>query len=344
MTSSLDIEQPEALVAYLRETGRIQSDERPSVHVLAGGVSNRTVIVERETGEAWVLKQALEKLRVATDWFSSPERIHREAEGLRWLNQVAPEGSTVEFIFEDHVHHILAMQAVVQPHQNWKSMLLAGEVRLEHVEQFGTLLGALERRALERRAEVEHAFKDRSFFESLRLEPYYAYTAGVMPEAAGFLHALIEETRANRVTLVHGDYSPKNVLVYRDHLILLDHEVIHFGDPAFDLGFSMTHLLSKAHHLTAHRAAFLKAARHYWNAYANAAGKISTPELEARAVLNTLGCLLARVAGRSLLEYLDQIERSRQRRIVLDLISSPPTTMPALIDGFGYRLTGESKA
>jgi fructosamine-3-kinase len=338
VTSGLDIEQPEALIAYLRETGRIHAAERPTVRVLAGGVSNRTVLVERETGEAWVLKQALEKLRVATDWFSSPERVHREAEGLRWLGELAPEGSTVKFVFEDRTHHILAMRAVPQPHRNWKAMLLAGEVHLEHVRQFGTMLGIIECRALEHRNELERAFGDRSFFESLRLEPYYAYTASVVPEASRFLHALIEDTRANRVTLVHGDYSPKNVLVYQDRLILLDHEVVHFGDPAFDLGFSMTHLLSKVHHLPAHRATLLEAARHYWTAYSNAANKVLTPHLEARAVRNTLGCLLARVAGRSTLEYLDEIERARQRGIVIDLISSPPITMPELIDGFKDRL------
>lgn len=338
MTSSLDIEQPEALIAYLQATGRIAASERPVVRVLGGGISNRTVLVERETGEAWVLKQALEKLRVASDWFSSPERIHREADGLRWLGQLAPLGSTVAFVFEDHTHHILAMQAVPQPHQNWKTMLMNGALHLEQVRQFGTMLGILESRALERRHEIERVFDDRTFFETLRLEPYYAYTASLEPEAANFLHALINDTRTNRITLVHGDYSPKNVLVYQNRLILVDHEVIHFGDPAFDLGFSMTHLLCKAHHLIAHRVAFLEAARQYWQAYSEAANGLLTPQLEARAVRHTLACLLARVCGRSPLEYLDQSERTRQRRIVIDLISSIPTGMNSLIDAFAQKL------
>lgn len=343
MTSSLDIEQPEALRDYLRQTGRIRADERPIIRVLEGGISNRTVLVERDTGEAWVLKQALEKLRVASDWFADTERIHREAEGLRWLAQLTPPGSTVDFIFEDHAHHILAMKAVPQPHQNWKTMLLNGEINLEHVKQFGTLLGTLEHNALKHRDELERAFKDRSFFESLRLEPYYAYSASIVPEASGFLQALIEETRANRLTLVHGDYSPKNILVYQNSLILLDHEVIHFGDPTFDLGFSLTHLLAKAHHLIPYRDRFLEAARHYWNSYANAAGSILTPELEARAVRNTLGCLLARAVGRSPLEYLDQSERARQVHIVLKLITRPVTNISKLIDWFASTLTEESR-
>jgi hypothetical protein len=73
-----DIEQPGVLVTYLREQGLIGPEESPQTVILAGGVSNRAVLVERPGGEEWVVKQALAKLRVAVDWFSSPERIHRQ--------------------------------------------------------------------------------------------------------------------------------------------------------------------------------------------------------------------------------------------------------------------------
>ena len=143
-----------------------------------------------------------------------------------------------------------------------------------------------------------------------------------------------------RETLVHGDYSPKNILVHRDALILLDHEVVHWGDPAFDLGFSLTHLLSKAHHLVAHRAEFLRAAEAFWRSYCKAAGEIGwSDSRQDRTARHTLGCLLARVDGRSPLEYLTETERSRQREIVLILMQRPPKTVPALIASFKERLT-----
>jgi hypothetical protein len=47
MATELDIEQPGALAVYLRATGRIGAGEEPAVRALAGGVSNRTVLVER---------------------------------------------------------------------------------------------------------------------------------------------------------------------------------------------------------------------------------------------------------------------------------------------------------
>jgi 5-methylthioribose kinase len=336
----IDIEDPRALLAYLRQAGRIGWDEQPRISNLQGGVSNRTVMIERSSGEAWVLKQALPKLRVPVDWFSSPERVHREALGLKWLAKLAPQGSTTKLLFEDHEQHLLAMDAVPQPFENWKSMLLAGTIESEHFRQFATLLATIHREAYERRADLETIFSDRSFFESLRLEPYYGYSAQQTPAAADFLECLIQETLACRTTLVHGDFSPKNILIHRQQMVLLDHEVIHFGDPAFDIGFSMTHFLGKAHHMPSRRHAFLAAANDYWRMYLEELGPLAWggDKLEPRAVRHTLGCLLARVVGRSPLEYLTENERLVQRQTVLSIVPRAPHRMADLISAFEEEL------
>src|SRR5947208_7859172 len=156
---ALDIDDLSSLTSYLRRGGWIAAGERPRARILPGGVSNKTVLVERD-GEAWVLKQALAKLRVPVDWFSDPGRIHREAEAMRWLKRLAPAGAIPNLIFEDAAHHLLAMEAVPQPHQNWKTMLLAGELEARHVERFAELLALVHRRAWERKQELEPIFAD----------------------------------------------------------------------------------------------------------------------------------------------------------------------------------------
>jgi 5-methylthioribose kinase len=332
----LDIENPVELLAYLRDSHRIEPGETPVMKTLAGGVSNRTVWVGRAGGEAWVLKQALEKLRVAMDWFCDPNRIHREALALRWLGRLAPEGAVVPLVFEDGQEHVLAMQAVPEPHENWKIALLAGRLQREHVLQFGALLGTVHQRGQEAGPELRADFEDRSFFESLRLDPYYRTTAERNPEARAFYDRLIAQTRGTRVTFVHGDYSPKNILVHAGRLVLLDHEVAHFGDPAFDLGFALAHLLSKAHHLPAQREAFLEAARSFWKAYGEAAGPLARAgDFAPRVVRHSLGCLLARVDGRSPLEYLTPAERDRQRSAVLRLMKRAVPAPEDLFAEFG---------
>src|SRR5579862_9716610 len=178
---NLDIEQPDALSSYLRQTGRVAQGEELQIQTLAGGVSNKTVLVETSGGQAWVLKQALAKLRVKVDWFSDPVRIEREAEGIRWLEKLAPPGSITPLVFEDRSHHLLAMQAVRKPHENWKTLLLNGQIDPNYVKQFGELLGTIHRRGWEQREELAKVFADRSFFESLRIEPYYQYSATQVP-------------------------------------------------------------------------------------------------------------------------------------------------------------------
>ncbi len=338
---SLDIEDFAALLQYLRESGRIGAEETPMFTRLTGGVSNRAILVERENGKAWVLKQALPRLRVSVEWLSDPRRIEREAAGIRELAKLVPPGSITPLIFLDAPCFVLAMEAVPQPHQNWKTMLLAGDVRTSHVEQFGNLLGCIHRGGWEHRTKLAQEFEDRSFFKSLRLDPYYQYAAGQQPAAAEFLNRLIDRTVKTRHTLVHGDFSPKNVLVYNDQLILLDHEVIHFGQGAFDIGFAMAHLLSKGHHLTTHRSAFVHAANDFYRSYRESLGDVPwKQEAEKDGVSHALGCLLARCVGRSPLEYLDKFEKDRQVRAVLKLIQHQPDSVASLADEFIAAIEG----
>ena len=334
-----DIEEFDALRDYLREHRYAKMDEALACKKLPGGVSNRTVRVAWADGHAWVLKQALAKLRVNVDWFSSPERIGVEAKALRWLNRSAPPGTTPGFIFEDMANHLMGMEAIPEEHENWKSVLLSGQIVSNHFEQFGLLLGAIHRESSNCGAETCRVFADTTYFVNLRLEPYYLYTAQKTAEAAAFLNALARETLNHKDSLVHGDFSPKNTLIYRGKLILLDYEVVHFGDPAFDVGFALTHFLSKAHHLAKDRARLATVAEVFWQVYCEEIARLNwAAALEPRVVRHTLGCLLARVSGKSPLDYLTPEETTRQRDTVLALMVKPPSSVPDLIAEFVHKI------
>lgn len=335
MTKSLDIEDPTALVHYLRTEGRVAAEEELSIRVLTGGISCRTVRVDRPGGESWVLKQALPRLRVETEWLSDPARIHREALGMEWLEKLTPPGSIARLVFEDERHDLVAMEAVALPHRQWKAMLLAGELDEDHVRQFGHLLASIHVGSA-RIDELAAIFDNRDFYESLRLEPYYEYSAIQAPSAGRFLFDLVAETRLNRITVVHGDYSPKNVLVREGRLVLLDHEVIHWGDGAFDIGFGMAHLLAKALHVRGRRREFLAAARLFWTTYrTRAAGAFGTAGYEARAARHVIACVLARAVGRSKLEYLSASELGTQAEAAIGLTLDPPSTIHDTVSMFG---------
>jgi 5-methylthioribose kinase len=335
----IDIEDFDQLFAYLRDIGQIGDAEIPGVSKLIGGVSNKTLLLRRFSGQSWVIKQALAKLRVQSDWFSDPVRIQVEANGLRYLPRVTPPGSIASLVFEDPAENLLVMGAVPEPHQNWKQVLLGGEIDPGLFAQFAKLLGSIHRESFRLRHEFAPVFADKQFFETLRLKPYYEYTATVVPRASSFLEELITWTLSRSDTLVHGDFSPKNVLVYRGQLILLDHEVLHFGDPAFDIGFSLTHFLSKALHLPPNRRALVGAAQSYWNLYLDEVrGMPWMAHLDLRAAQHTLASLLARVCGRSPLEYLSEEERFVQKQVVIDMIEDDFLTVDQVIAGFAEKI------
>ena len=176
---SLDIEDSDQLLCYLRQSRRIGPSDLPCFTTLKGGVSNRTVWVQHKRQDDWVVKQALEKLRVQVDWFSDPERILREAAGLRWLGEIIPD-YVPQLIFADEKEHILAMSAVPHPHQNWKSLLLQGKTSIPFARTFGDLLARIHNAVFDHE-KLSGVFADRKFFEELRLEPYYSYTASQVP-------------------------------------------------------------------------------------------------------------------------------------------------------------------
>jgi 5-methylthioribose kinase len=338
-----NIEDFAALEKYLHQSGHIADETDAAFQILSGGVSNRVVLVELSTGEMWVIKQALEKLRVQVDWRCAPERSEREALALSLLARLAPPNSITTLMFADRQNHLLAMEAVPAPHANWKELLLSGVIMPAHFEAAGILLGTIHRRASEGRIPIPEEFADTAFFHALRVEPYYLYTASVVAETAAFFQALVDEMKTASVTIVHGDFSPKNILIHDERLVLLDHEVVHVGDPAFDVGFFLAHILSKAHHLTTKRDALMHGAELFWEAYdRELAAQSDLWKLEPRAVRHTLGCLLARVAGRSQLEYLSQSERDAQKAAVLSILPNLPATIPKLIRTFLGRVEQRS--
>lgn len=162
---NLDIERTDDLIDYLRRRGLFEKKDDCTATVLRGGVSNKTVLV-KGSKRSIVVKQALEKLRVASEWLADPARIEREAVGLRLLEKLAPAGSITPFIFEDAPLFLLGMEAVPKPHENWKTVLLRGEITDDAVRQFGTLLGRIHLQGTKLDETARHSIQDRRFLRS----------------------------------------------------------------------------------------------------------------------------------------------------------------------------------
>ncbi len=334
---------------YLRKVGFVSTDEQLSIRELAGGVSNVVLHVGRGQGggEDFVLKQARGQLRVAQPWFCSVERIWREVQVLRVCGDVLARSESEErpldssltrrasiavpaVLFEDRENYAFAMTAAPLGHRTWKADLLAGRFDPHIAAACGELLGRLHAGTWQDDA-LSNSLGDRTFFDDLRVDPYYRHIAGVHEDLRPAIEQLIASLDAYPRCLVHGDFSPKNLLVWdgaksesAPNLMLIDCEVGHFGDPAFDLGFFLSHLVLKAVFHESDRPVEL--AQTFLDAYAHVVrDNISHSEydmLQQRAAKNLAGCLLARVDGKSPVEYLtDAAKRDAVRRMARELFS-----------------------
>jgi len=306
--------------AYLHARGLASAATR--ITELGGGVSNTVLLVET-AGRRFVLKQSLAKLRVEDDWFSDRERIFRESAAMQRLAAHLPPGSLPQILFDDRDNCLFAMTAAPAAAQTWKSLLMSGVIDISVAEKIARMLATIVRTSW-RDPESEREFGDQTVFDQLRIDPYYRTTALRHPELRTQFGRLIEESGARRVSLVHGDWSPKNFLVCEGSVMAIDFEVIHFGDPAFDAAFLLNHLLMKSFYRPQWATKLKLAALRLWDAYYS--GIPAECGWIESATVQHLGCLLlARVDGKSPAEYLtDPALRERVRGFARDLIVDPP--------------------
>ena len=333
----MNIENKSELINYLQVEHGIITKNTDKFSILRGGVSNKTILYEGQE-LSMVVKQALKKLRTKSSWYSNPARLKVEANALDWLDFFLPDNTVPKRIFFDEKNIILGMEAVSQPHDNLKELLLNGFPADDLIEKMGELLGIIHTSGFND-DNAKKIFFDQTYFRNLRIEPYYEYSATEKPELKKFFIDLITSTLSNRHTIVHGDYSPKNILIKNNKLVLLDHEVMHNGDPAFDVGFALTHFLSKSNHFN--DPVFIKYASIFWSSYTT---RFSFPDIsfEERCVNHTLACMIARVYGRSPLEYLTATQRLRQSEITMKLIHEKLKTPPQLFEQFRQNLADHS--
>jgi 5-methylthioribose kinase len=199
------------------------------------------------------------------------------------------------------------MSAAPSEHLVWKHELMSGVARRDVALSCGTLLGTLHAKSWHD-ASLARELDDRQFFDDLRLDPYYRQIARVDESLAPTIERLIDSVWSERHCLVHGDFSPKNLLVYGDCLMLIDFEVGHYGDPAFDLGFFLSHLTLKAFYHAPIDSLYFDLIDSFWKGYCiEMTGVVSSNDLDAliqRGILNFAGCALARLDGKSKIDYL----------------------------------------
>lgn len=317
------------LDAFLITHRLARHDEPAHWNALTGGVSSDIWRVDLP-GRSLCVKRALANLKVAAEW-TAP--VNRNAYEWAWL-QFAAKHSPANVpapLAHDSQAGLFAMSFLApETHPVWKQQLLDGEVVEATARAVGNVLGRLHA-ASAGNAQVAADFDSEENFRALRLDPYLIATAQRHPAVASYLTDLAERTAAARIALVHGDVSPKNILVGPNGPVLLDAECAWYGDPAFDLAFCLNHMLLKCLVRPDRQEALMASFAALAEAYLSQVDWEAPDALEARAAHLLPALLLARVDGKSPVEYLTQeADRARVRNAALLMLQAPAQELVAI--------------
>ena len=295
----------------LARMGLVNSDEEPVYESLVGGVSSEIVRVDSLRGRM-VFKRALAKLKVESDWTAPLERNSAEVQWMKVVKKIVPN-AVPEILGQDKAAFAFAMDYLdPELYPVWKNQLRDGVIEIGTAQLVAeTLVGI--HAATANDESIKKAFSNDANFYALRLEPYFLAVAAIHSDCRNALGSLIETTAETRLALIHGDVSPKNILVGANGPVFLDAECASYGDPAFDLAFCLNQLLLKCVWRPAYSAAYLECFDLLASTYLSKVCWESVDDIEQRVAALIPGMLVARVDGKSPAEY---IIRDSERRFI----------------------------
>jgi len=323
---------------FLIEKMLIPPEEKAQWQPLSGGVSSDIWRVDF-SGRSLCVKRALAQLKVAAEWKAPLSRNAYEWAWMKFAAQHCPANVPEPLAHDDEVGLFAMSFLDPQHHPVWKQQILDGLVVPDTAYAVGEVLGRLHA-ASARKPDVASAFETIDNFYALRLEPYFVATASRHAEVGSELIKLVARTAGTQRALVHGDISPKNILVGPSGPIFLDAECAWYGDPAFDLAFCLNHLLLKCLVQPARRELLLTSFQSMRTGYLSNVDWESTASLELRAAHLLPALLLARVDGKSPVEYLtDETQQVLVRTVAIPLIKTPSANLSGVMEAWARALT-----
>ncbi|MEM8726037.1 MAG: aminoglycoside phosphotransferase family protein, partial [Pseudomonadota bacterium] len=276
------------------------------------------------------VKFALAKLKVAAEWHAPVRRNLAEYRWLEYVGGVAPDNVPALYGHDDGLGGF-AMEFVGGSNAaNWKSQLLEAPPRSQDVAATARLLGEIHASSVGEKM-LASRFENTADFEALRIEPYLESLRSKHADIEGAIAAMAETLRSSRTALIHGDVSPKNIIIRADKPIVLDAECATLGDPVFDVAFCINHFLLKAVYAPRNATSFAEAALSFADEYARFICWEDRPAFDERLAALLPVLMLARVDGKSPVEYLDPAQQDHVRKISRSAIKAPADTIEPLV-------------
>ncbi len=297
----------------------IKNEKIINVEPLKGGVSCEIYKVDTTTN-SYCIKKALKKLRVEKDWYADPIRSYYEYLWLKKTKKILPS-SIPEVISYNRMKNYLIIEYLnMSRYSNLKEDLLKGKVDLDNLNKIAKKLLYIHKNL--KSNYNKKIFQTHNFnFIKLRINPYLLELNKTYPELKKYINETVNLLRNNQHTVIHADFTPKNILVSKNKQIILDAETANYGDPSFDIVSLINHLIIKLLFVNKNKKNFVLALKKIFNTYHSNVTWEEKQDIIKRSLTLLPLMMLARVDGKSPVEYIkNNNEKNKLRRIALDLI------------------------
>lgn len=330
---------PEDIGQALYDDGVID-DPSPTIEPAGDGNINWVRrLRSKRTGQTVIVKHARPALEKFPEYETSTERIVFENRYFELARPLDDDEICPHILHFDEARRILVLEDLGEAERLDAALLRGADVdepllrlarflgKVHAATRGDTALAARFQNADIQKLHGDHIFKlpyEEDGFPVPEGVEARARAVRSHPKLAATAATAYQRYLEPRGALVHADVQPGNVLLRDEGPVLLDAEIAHVGDPAFDVGTLLAHLWLARLAGTPSGEAAPQAAR-IWDAYGSSAGteSVSFPDVARYAGLEmmrrTIGA--ARVAAvATAAASLDAIDTAEK------LVLSPPAT------------------
>ena len=273
---------------------------------LTGGVSSEVYHVKTIKNN-YCIKRSLKRLLVKKKWIVNTNRIKFEYLWLKHCQNILKRNIPNTYEFNNKKKYIVMEYLKTSQYKTLKQLYFNKIININTIRSISKHLYKIHSNSSNYKTKKTFEGNYKNFYD-LRLDPYFNEVGRVYPKYKGYIKKINESYIKHSNTLVHGDFSPKNILVGKNKIIYLDAECCNFGDPVFDLVFFTNHLLIKSIFFKDKSQEFIKL---YISFYKEYLSNLSTKNFNSyidRIIKMTPIMLLSRVDGKSPVEYINKVK------------------------------------
>ena len=283
---------------------KINNDQIIDFTRMEGGVSSEVYKV-KTSNKTYCVKRSLAKLLVKKEWFADKKRLKYEYYWLKHCKKIIPNNIPNIITFSEKKDYLVLEFFDQNKFTTLKHLLFKKKINLNLIKNISKNLFKIHNKSKNTSIKKKFSKNFKNFYD-LRLDAYFNEVKRVHPNLKNHINKINRNYIKNSTTLVHGDFSPKNILTDNRSIKFIDAETCNFGDPVFDVVFFNNHLLIKSIIIPEKKNEFLECYKLFFNTYIKLLKGHEKFNFISRCIDMIPIMLIARIDGKSPVEYVKE--------------------------------------